>query len=59
MPALLAAAVFFLIGHVLAGIGAALLMGERPLPYLRADLAFQLLAGGVVLVLAPVVVAFA
>ena len=57
--ALLGAAVFFLIGHVLAGIGAALLIGERPLPYLLADLGFQVLTGGFVLALAPVVVASA
>ena len=57
--ALLGAAVFFVIGHVLAGIGAALLMGERPLPYLLADLGFQVLTGGFVLALAPVVVASA
>jgi diguanylate cyclase (GGDEF)-like protein len=51
--------VFFLIGHVLAGIGAALLIGEKPLPYLLADLGFQALTGGFVLALAPVVVASA
>ncbi|CAA9490813.1 MAG: diguanylate cyclase/phosphodiesterase (GGDEF & EAL domains) with PAS/PAC sensor(s) [uncultured Solirubrobacteraceae bacterium] len=57
--ALVGATVFFLIGHVLAGVGVALLMGERPLRYLLADPVFQVLTCGVVLALAPVVVASA
>ena len=60
LPAALAGAVaFFVIGHVLAGIGAALLIGEPPMRYLLADSVFQVLTQGFVLALAPVVVASA
>jgi diguanylate cyclase (GGDEF)-like protein len=57
LPALAAAGAFFVINHVLAGIAAALLVGERPARYLLADLPFQVLTAGFVLALAPVVVA--
>jgi diguanylate cyclase (GGDEF)-like protein len=60
LPAVLAsAAVFFLVNHVLAGVGAALIIGESPAHYLLSDLPFQVLTAGFVLALSPVVVASA
>jgi diguanylate cyclase (GGDEF)-like protein len=60
VPAVLVAAVaFFAANHVLAGIGAALLMREKLLPYLRDDLLFQAVTEGCLLAFAPAVVAAA
>jgi diguanylate cyclase (GGDEF)-like protein len=60
LPAVLASATtFFLVNHVLAGVGVALLVREPPARYLLADLPFQVLTAGFVLALAPIVVASA
>jgi diguanylate cyclase (GGDEF)-like protein len=60
LPAVLASgATFFLVNHVLAGVGVALIIGEQPGPYLLDDLPFQVLTAGFVLALSPVVVASA
>jgi len=60
LPAVLAAgATFFLLNHVLAGVGVALIIGETPSHYLLTDLPFQVLTAGFVLALSPVVVASA
>jgi diguanylate cyclase (GGDEF)-like protein len=60
LPAVLAAAaIFFVVNHVLAGVAAALLVGESPARYLVTDLPFQVLTAGFVLALSPVVVASA
>ena len=60
LPAVLASgATFFLVNHVLAGVGVALIIGELPAHYLLSDLAFQVLTAGFVLALSPVVVASA
>jgi diguanylate cyclase (GGDEF)-like protein len=60
LPAILAAATtFFLVNHVLAGVGVALLLDEPPARYLLTDLPFQVLTAGFVLALSPVVVASA
>ena len=56
---LAAAGTFFVVNHVLAGIAAALLVGEAPARYLITDLPFQVLTAGFVLALSPVVVASA
>ena len=50
---LLAALACFVIGHVLAGTGAALLAGLPVVPYLLDDVAFHALTAGCLLVLAP------
>jgi diguanylate cyclase (GGDEF)-like protein len=58
LPAVLASgATFFLVNHVLAGVGVALIIGESPARYLLSDLPFQVLTAGFVLALSPVVVA--
>ncbi len=58
LPAiLLAALVCFVINHVLAGAGAALLAGLPVMRYLGDDVAFHALTAGGLLALAPVVVA--
>ena len=58
LPAVLASgATFFLVNHVLAGVGVALIIGESPAHYLLSDLPFQVLTAGFVLALSPVVVA--
>ena len=45
LPAVLAsAAVFFVVNHVLAGVGVALIIGESPAHYLLSDLPFQVLS---------------
>ena len=54
---LLAALACFVIGHVLAGTGAALLAGLPVVPYLMDDVAFHALTAGCLLALAPGVVA--
>ena len=54
---LLAALACFVIGHVLAGTGAALLAGVPVVPYLLDDLAFHALTAGCLLALAPGVLA--
>ncbi len=60
LPAVLAsAAVFFVVNHVLAGVGVALIIGESPAHYLLSDLPFQVLSAGFVLAISPVVVASA
>jgi diguanylate cyclase (GGDEF)-like protein len=60
LPAVLAAgATFFVVNHVLAGVGVALIIGESPAHYLLTDLPFQVLTAGFVLALSPVVVASA
>jgi diguanylate cyclase (GGDEF)-like protein len=54
VPAILLAALACLIvGHVLAGAGAALLSGEPVLRYLQTDLLFQAWTAGCLLMLAP------
>jgi GGDEF domain-containing protein len=60
LPAVLAAgATFFVLNHVLAGVGVALIIGEHPGRYLLSDLPFQVLTAGFVLALSPVVAASA
>jgi diguanylate cyclase (GGDEF)-like protein len=60
LPAVLAGTLaFFLVNHVLPGIAVALMIGERPGPYLLMDLGFQVMTLGFVLALAPIVVASA
>jgi diguanylate cyclase (GGDEF)-like protein len=59
LPVLAAAATFFVVNHVLAGVGVALIIGETPSRYLLSDLPFQVLTAGFVLALSPVVVASA
>ena len=60
LPAVLAAgALFFVLNHVLAGVGVALIIGEQPGHYLLSDLPFQVLTAGFVLALSPVVAASA
>ena len=54
---LLAALACFVINHVLAGAGAALLAGLPVMPYLVDDVAFHALTAGCLLALAPGVVA--
>ena len=54
---LLAAAVFFVANHVLAGIGASLLARLPVMPYLRDDFVFQAWTAGCLLAFAPAVVA--
>ena len=50
LPAVLASgATFFLVNHVLAGVGVALIIGEAPARYLLSDLPFQVLTAGFVL----------
>ena len=56
---LLAALACFVIGHVLAGTGAALLAGVPVVAYLLDDLAFHALTAGCLLALAPGVLASA
>jgi diguanylate cyclase (GGDEF)-like protein len=56
LPILLAAAVWFAVNHVLAGVGAALLTGSPVPAYLVHDLAFQAWTAGFLLILAPIVV---
>jgi diguanylate cyclase (GGDEF)-like protein len=55
-PIALAAVAFFAANHVLAGVGAALLTDEPPLPYLARDLAMQVWTAGFQLGLSPLVV---
>jgi diguanylate cyclase (GGDEF)-like protein len=58
LPAvLLAAVVCFVINHVLAGTGAALLAGLPVVPYLLDDVVFHALTAGCLLALAPGIVA--
>ena len=60
VPAVLvAAATFFVVNQVLAGVGVALIVGEPPARYLVTDLPFQVLTAGFVLMLSPLVVAAA
>jgi diguanylate cyclase (GGDEF)-like protein len=60
LPAVAAAAATLLVvNHVLAGLAAALLVGEPPIRYLGDDLPFQVVTAGFVLALAPVVAASA
>jgi diguanylate cyclase (GGDEF)-like protein len=57
LPAVLvAAAVLFVVNHVLAGIGAAMLTHDRLLAYLRRDVGFQIWTAGFLLAMAPLLV---
>src|SRR5436190_4163865 len=57
LPAVLvAAAVLFLVNHVLAGIGAAMLTHDPLLAYLRRDVGFQVWTAGFLLAMAPLLV---
>jgi diguanylate cyclase (GGDEF)-like protein len=57
LPAVLVSGVIlFVVNHVLAGVGAAMLTHDRLLSYLRRDIAFEVWTAGFLLAMAPLLV---